>query len=266
MLHRRRVRVTIAHDSVGRWARERSVTLLSPDWFVAGGTTAVRLKAEGFLAGATVAENEAKTIAELTVGVNQARAAIEASHAQHFAGGGSLRPSLETGGRFDGGDGETGAGLEVGGGLTYAAPGSGLTVAGIGRALVVRDGNYSEWGLSGLDPARPERGGPRPDDERAADLGRDGERGQRAVGARHLRPAGRRQPAGRPRRCGDRLRPAGVRHGRRADPVRGSLAHRRGGAQPEPGRPPGAGTGVRSDPWRRNAATAPTRTPSRCTT
>jgi hypothetical protein len=136
-----------------------SVTLLSTDSFIAGGTTAVKLKAEGFLAGATVAENEAKTIAELTVGVNQARAAIEASHAQHFAGGGSLRPSLEIGGRFDGGDGETGAGLEVGGGLTYADPGSGLTVAGIGRALVVRDGNYSEWGLSGLIQLDPNAAG-----------------------------------------------------------------------------------------------------------
>ena len=98
------------------------------------------------------------------------------------------------------------------------------------------------------DSARPERGGPRPDDERAAHLGRDGERRQRTVGARHLRPAGRRQPAGRSRRGGDRLRPAGVRHGRRADPVRGSLAHRRGGAQPQPGRPPGAGIGLRPDP------------------
>ena len=127
-----------------------SVTLLSTDWFIAGGTTAVKLKAEGFLAGATVAENESKLIQELSVGVNQARAAIEASHAQHFAGGGSLRPALEIGGRFDGGDGETGAGMEVGGGLTYADPGLGLTVAATGRALVVRDGDYGEWGLSGL--------------------------------------------------------------------------------------------------------------------
>ena len=136
-----------------------SVTLLSTDWFIAGGTTAVKLKAEGFLAGATVAENESKVIQELTVGVNQARAAIEASHAQHFAGGGSLRPSLEIGGRFDGGDGETGAGLEVGGGLTYADPGSGLTVAGTGRALVIRDGNYGEWGLSGLIQLDPDAAG-----------------------------------------------------------------------------------------------------------
>ena len=127
-----------------------SVTVLSTESLIAGGTTALKLKAEGFLAGASVAENEDKTIAELSVGVNQARAAIEASHAQHFAGGGSLKPSLEVGGRFDGGDGETGAGLEVGGGVTYADPGSGLTVAAGGRALVIRGGNYGEWGLSGL--------------------------------------------------------------------------------------------------------------------
>ena len=144
--------------SVGAGA---SVTVLSTESFIAGGTTALKLKAEGFLAGATVAENEDKTIAELTVGVNQARAAIEASHAQHFAGGGSLRPSLEIGGRFDGGDGETGAGLEVGGGLTYADPGSGLTVAaGIGRGTAdPRDGNYGEWGLSGLIQLDPNAAG-----------------------------------------------------------------------------------------------------------
>ena len=136
-----------------------SVTLLSTDWFIAGGATALKLKADGFLAGATVAENESKLIQELSVGVNQARAAIEASHAQHFAGGGSLRPSLEIGGRFDGGDGETGVGLEVGGGLTYADPGSGLTVAGTGRALVIRDGNYGEWGLSGLIQLDPNAAG-----------------------------------------------------------------------------------------------------------
>ena len=136
-----------------------SVTVLSTESFIAGGTTALKLKAEGFLAGATVAENEDKTIAELSVGVNQARAAIEASHAQHFAGGGSLKPSLEIGGRFDGGDGETGAGLEVGGGLTYADPGSGLTVAAGGRGLLIHGGNYGEWGLSGLIQLDPNAAG-----------------------------------------------------------------------------------------------------------
>ena len=136
-----------------------SVTVLSTESLIAGGTTALKLKAEGFLAGASVAENEDKTIAELSVGVNQARAAIEASHAQHFAGGGSLKPSLEIGGRFDGGDGETGAGLEVGGGVTYADPGSGLTVAAGGRGLLIHGGNYGEWGLTGLIQLDPSAAG-----------------------------------------------------------------------------------------------------------
>ena len=126
-----------------------SMTLLSTDDFMAGGTTALKLRAEGFFGGASVAENEAKTIQKLDVGVQQARAVVETSHAWHFAGGGSLKPALEVGGRFDGGDGETGVGLEVGGGVTWADPGSGLTVAARGRALVLRD-NYGEWGVSGL--------------------------------------------------------------------------------------------------------------------
>ena len=135
-----------------------SVTLLSTDGMIEGGVTDLKLKAEGFLAGASVAENEAKTITQLDVGVNQARAAVEASHAQFFAGGGSLKPSLEVGGRLDGGDGDTGAGLEVGGGLAYADPGSGLTVAASGRALMLRD-NYGEWGLSGLIQLDPNAAG-----------------------------------------------------------------------------------------------------------
>ena len=135
-----------------------SVTLLSGDWLVAGGTTALKLKADGFLAGASVPESENKLLEELSVSVNQVRAAIEASHAQFFAGGGSLKPALEIGGRYDGGDGETGAGLEVGGGLTYADAGSGLTVAATGRALVLRE-NYGEWGVSGLLQWDPDAAG-----------------------------------------------------------------------------------------------------------
>ncbi|MDE0360748.1 MAG: hypothetical protein OXI74_06225 [Rhodospirillaceae bacterium] len=135
-----------------------SVTLLSGDWLVAGGTTALKLKADGFLAGAIVPASENKLLQELTVGVNQVRGAVEASHAQHFAGGGALKPTLEIGGRYDGGDGEAGAGLEVGGGLTYSDAGLGLTVAATGRTLVLRE-NYGEWGLSGLLQWDPDAGG-----------------------------------------------------------------------------------------------------------
>ena len=123
-----------------------SVTLLATDAMIAGGTTALKLKAEGSLAHAEVEKSD--TIDALGVDVNQARALIEASHAQHFAAGGTLTPLLEVGARFDGGDGETGAGLEVGGGLSYAD--SGVAVEARGRGLVLHGGNYGEWGLSGL--------------------------------------------------------------------------------------------------------------------
>ena len=125
-----------------------SVTLLVTDAMIEGGTTALKVKADGFLSGATAEESEAKTIAELAVGVNQVRAAVEASHAQRFAEGGTLTPSLELGARLDGGDGEAGFGMEVGGGVGYAD--SGLAVEARGRALVLHGGNYGEWGLSGL--------------------------------------------------------------------------------------------------------------------
>ena len=123
-----------------------SVTLLATDAMIAGGITALKLKAEGSLAHAEV--EKSNTIDALGVDVNQVRAILEASHAQHFPAGGSLTPSLEVGGRLDGGDGETGAGLEVGGGLSYAD--SGLAVEARGRALVLHGGNYGEWGLTGL--------------------------------------------------------------------------------------------------------------------
>ena len=42
-----------------------------------------------------------------------------------LVGGGMLTPRIEVGGRYDGGDAETGAGLVVGGSLGYAVPGLG---------------------------------------------------------------------------------------------------------------------------------------------
>lgn len=57
----------------------------------------------------------------------------------------ALRPTVEAGLRYDGGDAETGAGVEVGGGLSYA-PGR-LSVEVNARALVAhQDEDYREYG------------------------------------------------------------------------------------------------------------------------
>ena len=61
--------------------------------------------------------------------------------------GGVLAPKVEAGLRYDGGDAETGAGLEVGGGLAYDK--DRLTVQVDGRVLLThRDRDYEEWGYS----------------------------------------------------------------------------------------------------------------------
>ena len=62
--------------------------------------------------------------------------------------GGMLSPTLEAGLRYDGGDAETGAGVEVSGGLGFAA--NRLTIEVNARVLVAHeDTDYEEWGFSG---------------------------------------------------------------------------------------------------------------------
>ena len=71
--------------------------------------------------------------------------------------GGALTPSLEVGLRHDGGDAETGTGIEVGGGLSYTDPALGLTDPVLGLTLDAKvrglaaheDADYAEWGASG---------------------------------------------------------------------------------------------------------------------
>ena len=62
---------------------------------------------------------------------------------------GTLSPRLEIGLRHDGGDAETGFGLEAGGGVRFADPARGLSAALDGRALALHeDGDLEDWGVS----------------------------------------------------------------------------------------------------------------------
>ena len=70
------------------------------------------------------------------------------SAAQIYGLGGVLRPRVEGGLRYDGGDAETGRGFEVGGGLGWAR--GALTLDVNGRMLVAHaDESYEEWGYGG---------------------------------------------------------------------------------------------------------------------
>ena len=93
---------------------------------------------------------------------SRVRLLLTGRHRHALATGAALTPNVELGLRYDDGDAETGAGIELGGGLRYADPVRGLTVEATVRTLLAHeDGGYEEWGLSGslqLDPGRLGRG------------------------------------------------------------------------------------------------------------
>ena len=89
---------------------------------------------------------------------SRVRLMLEGSASMPLASGALLTPKFEAGIRYDAGDAETGAGLEVGGGLGYAA--GNLLVEVNARALVAHeDTDYEEWGFSGSLAYNPGKDG-----------------------------------------------------------------------------------------------------------
>ena len=90
------------------------------------------------------------------------RLVLEGGRSFALGEGAVLTPALELGLRHDGGDAETGTGVEVGGRISYTDAGSGLTVEANARTLIAHeDSGYEEWGASGsvrLDPGASGRG------------------------------------------------------------------------------------------------------------
>lgn len=77
------------------------------------------------------------------------RTGIVADWENQMESGISVKPTVEVGIRYDGGDAETGIGLEVGGGIEWTNSESGLTVILQGRTLAVHeDGNFEDWGIA----------------------------------------------------------------------------------------------------------------------
>ena len=81
-----------------------------------------------------------------------------------LAGGGLLTPTVELGLRHDGGDAETGFGVEVGGGTVFADAARGLTAQVMVRGLVAHEAaDFRDWRVSGslrLDPTPSSALGP----------------------------------------------------------------------------------------------------------
>ena len=122
--------------------------LATSDQLIEGGTTSLRLKGETAFTWADL--EGTGSLEGVNLNANRQRLMFEGIHVQTLASGATLTPSLEVGMRYDGGDGETGNSLEIGGGLRYSDPATGLTVEGRARTVPLHSGDYREWGVSGL--------------------------------------------------------------------------------------------------------------------
>ena len=117
----------------------------SGTWFHFG-KTELRLKAEAFVTKTDVDKTDDYMARE--VDANRLRFALEGNHKQTTATGGELNRNAEIGIRSDTGDGETGSGIEVGGGIQYTNQARGVTLSGNARALFGHSGEYDDWGIS----------------------------------------------------------------------------------------------------------------------
>ena len=106
------------------------------------------LKADAFFV-----ETESEAVSnegDTTADASRLRLILEGSRAFRMDSGGVWTPGLELGLRHDGGDAETGTGVELGGRVSYAHPGSGLSLEARARTLIAHeDSGYEEWGASG---------------------------------------------------------------------------------------------------------------------
>ena len=120
-----------------------------------GGGPALALTSDALWA--RTASEKTRDLAASEADVTRLGLGLEGSWHMALEGGGALVPKLEIGARHDGGDAETGSGLELGGGLNWTNPGIGLSFDLSGRALVAHEnGDLKDRGISAaltLDPA-----------------------------------------------------------------------------------------------------------------
>ena len=138
---------------------------LSPGWLLA-------VQADAHTVHMVSAEKKPE-LPELATATNRIRLGLESSYAFLVGEGMSLAPTVEAGVRHDGGDAETGLGLDAGGGLRFTAAAIGLMVDARGHVVLSNfasdaqtgdaAGALREWGLGGMIRWRPDFGGHGPE-------------------------------------------------------------------------------------------------------
>ena len=122
----------------------RGVALEAP----AAGGVELAVKTDAMAVRTTSEKVDGMEAAEATV--TRLRLGLEGTWRGLEAGGGELVPRLEVGVRHDGGDAETGFGLDLGGGLAWTHAASGLSAELRGRGLLTHESRgFRDRGLSG---------------------------------------------------------------------------------------------------------------------
>ena len=90
--------------------------------------------------------------------VTRLRLIVEGERSFEVASGATFTPSAQLGVRHDGGDAETGTGVEVGAGLRYTV--GAVTIEAQARTLLAHEASgYEEWGMSGAVRVTPDASG-----------------------------------------------------------------------------------------------------------
>ncbi len=118
-------------------------------------TNATTLRLKGEVSHTKMDVEGGDHITAMTVEARRVRMTMEGTHTHVLVDGARLAPTVEVGVRHDAGDGRTGTGAEVGGGLRYTDAARSLTLESRGRALLGHNGGYEDWGLGGIITLNP---------------------------------------------------------------------------------------------------------------
>ena len=114
---------------------------------VKGVDLATRIEASGVMLKTGESEFNLGNLGNLRTFARQVRAGLEGSKRYKTANGAEVVPHAGIIGRHDGGDGETGSGLDVTGGIRYEKDRS-VTEVRVRKLLVHSSTGYDEWGAS----------------------------------------------------------------------------------------------------------------------
>ena len=137
----------------------RGAVLVAP----AGGGPELAVKSDAM--AVRTSSEKTKGLAAARADVTRLRLGLEGTWRGIEAGGGTLTPRMEIGVRHDGGDAETGFGLDVGGGLAWSHPANGIAAQVSGRGLLTHEAKgFRDRGIAGSlawDPGRGSGRGPK---------------------------------------------------------------------------------------------------------